>query len=166
MRSQQFHMMLHAVELKDATTKFHEQPLNYGREGAYMPVLDTLDDLDWAEVIEYLSLLRHFVETIVHLEGNAKADRDHGARGAIWKVIPWLQIMSTKIEKAIAKEDEFAKRFSLGITAFGRSLEYGQKKLNKYWGNYYGYHTILRCCGNANPRTTTSMVQNLVEEVS
>ena len=48
-----------------------------------IPAVDNLDDLDWVEIIKYLSLLRHFVEATTHLEGNMQADGNHVSCGAI-----------------------------------------------------------------------------------
>jgi len=147
-----FHMMLRAVQLKGAITKFQDQPLDDTRERAYSPALDELDDHDWTEIKKYLGLLRHFVEATVHLEGNAEEEGNEGVRGAIWEVYPWLQVMWMKIDNAIERETVYATRLGLGTTQFKVSLMYGKKKLTEYWEKLmdttpYYYAAVLLCPG-------------------
>lgn len=110
-----FRMMFRALQNKGAITQFQKRrPQADPREHAYSIILDLLDDEDWAEIKQYLSILRHFVEARAHLEGNAEEMGTQVMRGGAWEVYPWLQVIFAKIDVALLVEKTKATRLKLG----------------------------------------------------
>lgn len=72
------------------------------------------------------------MEATAHLEGNAD-EGNPGSHGALWEVFPWFQVLSAKLDKAIAKESAAHTRLRFGTSTFETSQvgleEAGRRKL-------------------------------------
>lgn len=64
----------------------------------YFVSLERFTPTEQEEVCHYLKLLRQFVKSTAYLEGTEEHEGQEGSADGIWKVSPWMQVMSDKID--------------------------------------------------------------------
>ena len=142
-----YYMLQRALELQraiDLFQRYYKPSQKEKEEAPYSVTADAIRDEDWTEVRQFLKLLRPFVTATIHLQGNSEDEGFEGARGSLWEIFTWMDLLSTKLDKAIERSAS-----DLEDSHFKSAVLCGKQKINEYWDRmsletpYYFAATIL-----------------------
>ena len=140
-----YYMLQRALELQRAIDLFQRyyKPTQKEKEEAPYSITAITDE-DWTEIRRFLKLLHPFVTATIHLQGNSEDEGFEGARGSLWEIFTWMDLLSIKLDKAIERSasDPEDSHFKSAVLC-------GKQKIDEYWDRmsletpYYFAATIL-----------------------
>jgi hypothetical protein len=124
-----YYMLQRALELQraiDLFQRYYKPSQKEKEEAPYSVTADAISDEDWTEVRQFLKLLRPFVTATIHLQGNSEDEGFEGARGSLWEIFTWMDLLSTKLDKAIERSAS-----DLEDSHFKSAVLCGKQKINE-----------------------------------
>lgn len=126
-----YYMLERALELQraiDLFQRYYKPTQKEKEEAPYSITADAVTDEDWTEVRRFLKLLRRFVTATIHLQGNSEDEGFEGARGSLWEVFTWMDLLSVKLDRAIETSVDEPED-----SHFRSAVLCGKQKIDEYW---------------------------------